>query len=511
MKQFSAFDIATFMVFLLAVVGFSMLKSRGEKTSEDYFLASRSLKWWLIGFSIVAANLSTEQFVGMAGQGAGNVGLAVSSWQLTGSIGIIIVAFFFLPRFLRSGIYTMPEYLEYRYNPAARGIMAFYTMVIYVAVTITAVLYSGGLTLHTIFDMDMTKAVWIIGAIAALYTTWGGLKAVAWADLFLGSALMAGGLVTMLLGFKALGGASSFFEHNAERLHMILPAGHPDIPWTALLLGMWVPIFYYCGLNQFIVQRTLAAKTLKEGQLGIIFAAFLWLLVPFAIVFPGIMALQLYGDRLSSADQAYPMLIKNLIPVGLRGFMFAAICGAVMSSLASMLNSASTIFTIDLYQRHWRKNAGQKALLRIGRVMTVLFVIIGCLIAPQLADPRFKGIFNYIQEFQGYISPGILAAFVFGFAVRRAPAASGVAALLVSAPVYGLLQWKFGQVAFLNRMAFTFILMIMLMAAITAFKPLTRAKEMPVRAGFDTKPEPLVVGLGITVIMAVVAFFIIFW
>ena len=311
MKHFTVFDIGTFCVFILTVVVFSMYKSRLERTSEDYFLAGRSLKWWLIGFSIVAANLSTEQFVGMAGQGAGSVGLAVSSWQLTGSIGIVIVAFFFLPRFLRSGIYTMPEYLEYRYNPAARGIMAFYTMVIYVAVTITAVLYSGGLTLQTIFDMNLTQSVWIIGGLAAVYTTWGGLKAVAWADLFLGSALMAGGLITMMLGFNAVGGLSSFFEHNAGRLHMILPADHPDIPWTALLIGMWIPIFYYCGLNQFIVQRTLAAKTLRQGQLGIIFAAFLWLLVPFAIVFPGIMAFQLYGDRLSSADQAYPMLIRN--------------------------------------------------------------------------------------------------------------------------------------------------------------------------------------------------------
>ena len=404
MVNLNAIDIGTFVVFIVIVIGFSMFKSRRGKTSEDYFLASRDLKWWLIGFSIVAANLSTEQFVGMAGQGAGNVGLAVSSWQLTGSIGIVIVAFYFLPRFLRSGIYTMPEYLEYRYNPAARGIMAFYTMVIYVAVTITAVLYSGGLTLNTIFDIELSRAIWLIGGLAALYTTWGGLKAVAWADLFQGSTLLVGGLLTMILGFKAVGGVSSLFEHNADRLHMILPATHPDIPWTALLLGMWVPIFYYCGLNQFIVQRTLAAKSLREGQLGIIFAAALWLLVPFAIVLPGVMALQLYGDQMGTADQAYPLLIKNLIPVGLRGFMFAAISGAVMSSLASMLNSASTIFTMDLYRRCWRENASQKALLTIGRATTVLFVITGCLIAPNLADPRFKGVFNYIQEFQIHLA-----------------------------------------------------------------------------------------------------------
>jgi len=505
------FDITVFMAFIGIVVGFSIFKSRKEKTSEDYFLASRDLKWWLIGFSIVAANISTEQFVGMAGQSAGNVGLAVSGYQLLGAVTIVFVAIFFLPKFLRAGIYTMPEYLEYRYNPAARGIMALYTMVIYVAVTITAVLYSGGLTLHTIFDMDLVKAVWLIGIIAAVYTTWGGLKAVVWADLFQGSTLLIGGLVTMILGFIAVGGIPSFFKANADRLHMVLPADHPEIPWTVLVIGLWIPNFYYCGLNQFIVQRTLAAKTLRQGQLGIIFAAALWLLVPFAIVLPGIMAVQLYADKLASPDQAYPMLIRNLIPVGMRGFIFAAISGAVISTLASVLNSASTIFTIDLFKRHFRKNASQTLLIGIGRIMTIIFVVIGCLIAPKLADPRFKGIFHYIQEFQGYISPGILAAFVFGFIVRRTPPAAGVTALLLTVPVYGILQLKFSNIAFLNRMAITFAALILVMAVITAFKPLREPKVMPVKADFDMKPTPSVLWLGGAVIVAVVAFYIIFW
>ncbi len=518
------YDIGVFLAFIGVVVGFSMVKSRKEETSEDYFLASRGLKWWLIGFSIVAANISTEQFVGMAGQGAGIVGLAVSGYQLLGAVTIVFVAIFFLPRFLRAGIYTMPEYLEYRYNSTARGIMAFYTMVIYVTVTITAVLYSGGLTLHKIFDMNITKAVWLIGIIAAVYTTWGGLKAVAWADLFLGSALIIGGLITMVLGFKEIGSIGSFFEANADRLHMVLPADHPEIPWTALVIGLWIPNFYYCGLNQFIVQRTLAAKSLKQGQLGIIFAAGLWLLVPFAIVFPGIMAVQLYGDQLATSDEAYPMLIRSLIPAGLRGFMFAAICGAVMSSLASMLNSACTIFTMDLYKRHVKKDASQKSLIMMGRIMTVVFVVVGCLIAPQLGYPRFKGVFHYIQEFQGFISPGILAAFVFGMVFGRAPASVGVVALVLNPVVYGLLLIFFGeieffgqlgislgQIAFLNRMAITFGLLICIMALITACKPLNEPKEMPVREGIDMRPARSVLWLGATVIAAVIAFYIVFW
>lgn len=505
------FDIAFFLAFIGCVVTLSMFKSRREKTSEDYFLASRGLGWWLIGFSIVAANISTEQFVGMAGQAAGNVGLAVSSYQLFSVVGIVFVAFFFLPRFLRSGIYTMPEYLEYRYNVAARAIMAVYTMVIYVAVTTTAVLYSGGLTIHTIFGMDLTRSIWIIGAVSALYTAWGGLKAVAWADLFQGSALILGGLLTLFLGLHAVGDVGDFFAENADRFHMILPADHPEIPWTSLLVGIWIPVFYYCGLNQFIVQRTLGAKNLREGQLGVLFAAGLWLIVPFAIVIPGIIAFHLYGDQFTTSDQAYPFLIRKLVPPGLRGLIFAAICGAVMSSLASMLNSASTIFTMDIFQRHLKKDSSQKTLVTIGRIMTVIFVVIGCLIAPQLSNPRFKGVFHYIQEFQGYISPGILAAFVFGFIFKRTPPAAGVASLLLSAPVYGFLQWHYSSVAFLNRMAITFGVIIAAMTLITVFKPLKEPKVMPVKEDFDTRPDPLVVILGLLLIFATIVFYIIFW
>lgn len=507
----SGFDIGVFLAFFAVVVGLSLFKSRKEETSEDYFLAGRGLKWWLIGFSIVAANISTEQFVGMAGSSAGNTGWAVSGYQLLGAVAIIFVAIFFLPRFLRAGVYTMPEYLEYRYNSVARGIMAFYTMVIYVAVTITAVLYSGGLALHTIFDMDITAAVWLIGVIAGLYTTWGGLKAVVWADLFQGSTLLIGGLLTMVLGFVAIGGVQPFFEANKDRLHMVLAADHPEMPWTVLVVGLWIPNFYYCGLNQFIVQRTLAARSLKQGQLGIIFAASLWLLVPFAIVLPGIMAVQLYGDRLSSSDQAYPILIRNLIPTGVRGFIFAALSGAVISSLASVLNSASTIFTMDLYKRHWHKDASGKILVNIGRAMTVLFVIVGCLIAPKLGDPKFKGIFHYIQEFQGYISPGILAAFVFGFIFKRAPQIAGVVALVLCVPVYGFLQWQFGSIAFLNRMAITFVIILLTMGVITIMAPLKEPKVVPIKVNYDMRPSVSVLLLGGAVIAAVITFYIVFW
>lgn len=505
-------DVSVFLAFICFVVGTSLYKSRKEKTSEDYFLAGRNLGWYLIGFSLIASNISTEQFVGMSGQGAGNVGLAVASYEWVAAVTLVVVALFFLPKFLKSGIYTIPEFLEYRYNPVPRAIMAFYTVVIYVAVTIAAVLYSGGLTLHTIFGMNLTRAVWLIGIIAAFYTTYGGLKAVVWADLIQGSGLIIGGAAVLILGFIAVGGVGSFFSENAARLHMFLPSDHPEIPWTALIVGIWIPNFYYWGLNQYITQRTLGARSLKQGQLGIILAASLKLLIPFIIVIPGIMALQLYSNQMTTSDQAYPLLIRNLVPAGLRGFMFAAIFGAIMSSLDSMLNSASTIFTMDLYKRHWKNSASSASLIRIGRIMTVVFVVIGCLIAPQLGDPKFQGIFHYIQDFQGFISPGILAAFVFGLIVKRAPSSAAIAALVLNVPVYGVLHLKcFDGLVFLNKMAITFGVLILAMTAATLLKPLKKPKEMPEQKGFDLKPAPSVLWLGLLVIAVTVALYIIFW
>jgi SSS family solute:Na+ symporter len=506
-------DITIFLAFICFVVGTSLYKSRQKKeTTEDYFLASRNLIWYLIGFSLIASNISTEQFVGMSGQSAGHVGMAVASYEWIAAVTLVIVALFFLPKFLKSGIFTIPEYLEHRYSPLPRAIMAFYTVVIYVAVTIAAVLYSGGLTLQTIFGMDLTLAVWIIGIIAAFYTTIGGLRAVVWADLIQGSALIIGGAITMVLGFIAVGGIGNFFQTNADRLHMVLPANHIEIPWTALILGIWIPNFYYWGLNQYIMQRTLGAKSLRQGQMGVILAAGLKLLIPFIVVFPGIMALQLYKSQMATADQAYPLLIKNLIPAGLKGFMFAAIFGAVMSSLDSMLNSASTIFTMDLYKRHLKKEASPKTLITFGRIMTVVFVLAGCIIAPQLGNPKFQGIFHYIQDFQGYISPGILAAFVFGLFIKRAPSSAAIFALLLNIPVYGVLHLKrFDSIVFLNKMAITFLVLILAMTIITLLKPLKKPKIMPTQGGIDLKAEPSAVGLGLLVIVLTVALYIIFW
>jgi len=504
-------DVAVFALFYACIIGVSLYKSRRETDSESYFLAGRGLQWWLIGLSIVAANISTEQFVGMAGQGAGRVGLAVSNWQLIGTVGIVLIAFTLLPRFLKAGIYTMPEFLEYRYNTATRAIMALITVIIYVAVLLTAVLYSGGITLRTIFGMPLAQAVWMIGVIAALYTTWGGLKAIAWADLFQGTALLIGGLITFALGLKACGGWSGFATHNADKLHMVLPADHEGLPWTGVLSGMWIVIVYYCGLNQFIVQRNLAAKTLRDGQLGVIFAGFLWLLVPFAIVMPGIMAFQLYGGQMTRPDEAFPTLMKHLIPGGMRGFMFAAIAGAVISSLASMLNSAATIFTMDIYHRLLDRKAPQKRLVLLGRVLTLLFVALGCLLAPALDNPKFGGVFQFIQQFQGYIWPGVVAVFLVGLLVPQAPGAAGVAGLVAGPLFYGLFQYFAPHLHFLLQVAASFQLVLLVMGLITFWKPLAEPRKLPEREGFDLRTDPVVKWAACFVLLAVAIFYLSFW
>lgn len=516
--SFTPVDCAVFVGFYAIILATSLWKSRHEKGCADYFLGGRNLPWWLIGISVVAANLSTEQFVGMAGQAAGDVGLAVSCWQLTGIIGIILAGFFFLPKFLSAGIYTMPEYLEYRYNTMTRVLMTLVTVITYVMVSTAAVLYSGGITLESIFGIPLDWSIGIIAAIALLYVVWGGLLAAVWADLFQGTALLVGGVITIGLAISAIGGVETFMEKGADKLHLLLPQDHKELPWTVLLGGMWIPIIYYCGLNQFIMQRTLAAKSLKEGQLGIIFAGALWLLVPVAVVMPGIAAAILYPDQMCTVDAAgktcmrydvaYPLIVKNLVPAGLRGFIFAALAGAVISSLASILNSAATIFTMDIYKAYAAHHADEREHVRVGRISTVLFMAIACVIA---RSPLLQGgVFRFIQEFQGYISPGIAAAFIFGFCVRRAPSNAGLLALIGSPVLYGLFQYFYSDTPYLHRMLWTFGILVLAMGVLTTITPLDHPKPMPVRPEIETKTAPIVVVLGLLVISAVLAFFIYF-
>lgn len=505
----TTFDIVAFVSFLAIVIGVSLYASRKEETSEDYFLAGRNLSWWLIGFSLIASNISTEHFVGMAGRGF-ELGMAIASYEWMAAVTLVVVALVFLPKFLRSGIYTIPEYLEYRFNSTARAVMAGFMMVAYIFVALASVLYSGALALKSIFGLNLVQGIWLIGILAGVYTTYGGLKAVVWSDLLQGSALLLGGIFVTVLAFIAVGGVGNFIGASAGKLHTVLPWDHPEMPWVAVFVGgLWIPNIFYWGLNQFITQRTLGARSLAEGQKGILFAAGLKLLIPFIIVFPGIMAFQLYGSQVPQADQAYPFLIKNLLPMGFRGVMFAALFGAVMSSLDSMLNSASTIFTIDLYKRHWKQEASSRSLVRVGRIMTGVFVVVGCLWAPFIAG--FGSVYQYIQKIWGFISPGVVAAFAFGILVRKAPPAAAVGAMVLGVPVYGLCLFLMPDVAFLHHMAITFVVLLIYMTVVTLVKPLSEPVTLPVSNAVDMTSLPSVKFWGAIVVIATALLYIIFW
>ncbi len=548
-------DLVVFIGFMVLVVGVSLYAGRRERTSEDYFLAGRKLTWYLIGFSLIASNISTEHFVGMAGSAFSRIGMAIASFEWTAAITLVFVAWFFLPRFLKAGIYTMPQFLELRYDGATRTIMSIFVMFAYIFALLATVLYSGAIALNAIFDLTgifqrhfnlspqqaeywaNQAGVWGIGIIAGAYTIYGGLKAVVWSDLLQGGALLLGGAVVTLIGFRFLGdgdfiaGLSNFKLANAEKLHVILPWNDPDVPSLAVFFGgMWIGHLHYWGCNQFITQRTLGAKSLAEGQKGIMLAAVIKLFLPMIVVIPGIMAFQMFGDVISTPDKAYPYMISQILPPHWRGVMFAALTGAVMSTFNSGLNSASTIFTIDIYQRFIRPDATQKQLVSNGRWMTAVFVIVACVWAPIISN--FQGIYMYIQELWGFIAPGIVAAFLFGLLLRRAPAAAAKSAMLLGVPLYafcrfgrhlfdlpGLNQlsgWRetiaaFNHWSLLHHQMIVFVLLFITMSALTRYRPMAAPFKLPDQHKVDTVPHPQVIIWGILIILATASLYVIFY
>ncbi|MEO0793631.1 MAG: sodium/solute symporter [Verrucomicrobiota bacterium] len=562
-------EIVLFISAVIGVIALGIWKSRdeetdGEKGASDYFLAGRGLTWWLVGFSLIAANISTEQFVGMSGGAADRQGLAIAAWEWIAAITLVVVAFWFLPRFLKCGLYTIPEFLEYRYDGVARLAMSIPAVITLVLVNTSTVIFSGAKFVSEYYNdvpilSSLPAMCWAIAILAAVYVFIGGLKACAWTDLIWGAALIVGGIIVSVMAFHYLAEKpaeelieSKVANSNATvedlenagpwerfvllndgvdgegvaivgvngaggKLHMIRPANDPDMPWTALLLGIWIPNFFYWGLNQFIVQRTLGAKSLAEGQKGIVFAAFLKLLIPFLVVIPGIICYNLFsGDLLNSStgeydyDRAFPVLVRNLIkPIPLISwFVLAALCGAVISSLASMLNSASTLATIDLYSKV-ANDKNQARLVKVGRGMVVGFALIAALVAPYLDN--FRSIFAYIQEFQGFISPGFLTVFIFGFFSPKTPRSFGKIGIITSVVVYGALLLFAGDVAFLIRMSITLIVVVLTGVALTLFTPLKEPVEMPVNKEIDVTSSPFAKMCGVGVVLLTVVLYLMFW
>lgn len=497
---FDTWDYVVFITYAILILGVGLWVSRDkeghQKNAEDYFLASKSLPWWAIGASLIAANISAEQFIGMSGSGFAS-GLAIASYEWMAALTLIIVGKYFLPIFIEKGLYTIPEFVEKRYSTNLKTILAVFWIALYVFVNLTTVLYLGALALETIMGIPLLYGVAGLALFAAAYSLYGGLSAVAWTDVIQVVFLVLGGLITTYLALNTVSGGDGFlaglttvFETVPERFEMILDESNPEyknLPGLGVLVGgMWVANLYYWGFNQYIIQRTLAAKSLKEAQKGILFAAILKLIIPLIVVIPGIAAYVMINDpeimarlgvgasenlpSLEQADKAYPWLLQFL-PTGLKGVAFAALAAAIVSSLASMLNSTSTIFTMDIYKQYINPTASDKATVNTGRVSAFVALIIACIVAPLLGN--LDQAFQFIQEYTGIVSPGILAVFLLGLFWKKTTNKAAIIGALASIPIamyfkFAPKGWStsafFVDVPFMDQMGYTLLLTIAVIA-----------------------------------------------
>jgi solute:Na+ symporter, SSS family len=537
--NFATIDYVIFAGYAALILGIGLWVSRkGEKTSEDYFLASKSLPWWAIGASLIAANISAEQFIGMSGAGFAS-GLAIASYEWMAAFTLLIVGKYFLPIFIEKGLYTIPEFVEKRFSTQLKTILAIFWIALYVFVNLSSVLYLGSLALETIMGVPMMYGVVGLGLFAAAYSLYGGLSAVAWTDVVQVVFLVLGGLFTTYLALNTLSdgagmiaGFKQVLEAVPDRFHMILDKTNPEyinLPGIWVLIGgLWVANLYYWGFNQYIIQRTLAAKSLKEAQKGIVLAASLKLLIPFIVVVPGIAAYVMVNDpeimaRLGElgqvnvpgpgeSDKAYPWLLQ-LLPAGFKGVAFAALAAAIVSSLASMLNSTSTIFTMDIYKQYINKDASESQMVNTGRISAGVALVIACIMAPLLGG--IDQAFQFIQEYTGIVSPGILAVFILGLFWKKTTNKAAIWGAILSVPIamyfkVGSNGWIdsfiFVDIPFMHQMGLTSVLTMMVIIIISHLegKGADDEKGIPITKGlFDTSPVFNISAFAISLILVV--------
>ena len=465
--------IGIYAVVLLSVALYvSTRKTTADMSSEDYFLAGKSLPWWAIGASLIAANISAEQIIGQSGQGF-VVGLAIAAYEWQAAIVLIIVAKYFLPIFLEKKIYTMPQFLELRFGKTIKSMMAIFWVVLYTAVNLTAVLWLGGLALTALTGWNVIAAMIGLAGFAVIYSLYGGLKAVALTDIIQVVVLIAGGFAITGIVLSLVGGGAGIFAGLGTLMNeipghfeMILTPDNPsynNLPgiWT-LLGGLWVLHFSYWGFNQYIIQRALGAESLAEAQKGLAFAAALKLLIPIIVVIPGIAALYLAREgqldmaRLAATPDSTYGILMGLVPEGLRGLVFAALIAAIVSSLASMMNSISTIFTMDIYRDLIAPGREESHYVGVGRITSAAAIVI----AVALARPFLGGMesaFQAIQEYTGFIAPGIVSVFLLGMFWRGCNAQGAFAMLVVSVLANIALKFITPDLAFVIRIWIVFM------------------------------------------------------
>jgi len=545
---FEFWDYFIFTAYAVLILGVGLWVSRDkkghQKNAEDYFLASKSLPWWAIGASLIAANISAEQFIGMSGSGFA-LGLAIASYEWMAALTLIIVGKYFLPIFIEKGLYTIPEFVEKRFSTNLKTILALFWIGLYVFVNLASVLYLGSLALETIMGIPMVYGVIGLALFAAAYSLYGGLSAVAWTDVIQVVFLVLGGLVTTYLALNTVSGGEGVIEgvkivYDAVpgKFAMILEESNPqykNLPGIGVLVGgLWVANLYYWGFNQYIIQRTLAAKSLKESQKGILMAAVLKLIIPVIVVLPGIAAYVMVNDpeilaslgeaglknlpSLEQADKAYPWLLQFL-PTGLKGVAFAALAAAIVSSLASMLNSTSTIFTMDIYKQYIDKNASDKKTVNVGRISAAVALIIASIMAPLLGG--IDQAFQFIQEYTGIVSPGILGVFLLGLFWKKTTNKAAIIGALVSIPIAMYFKvapngWStsslFVDVPFMDQMGYTTLLTMLVIAVLSYMQNNGKDDEKGINLSGDLFKTSSLFTIGSFAVMIVlVALYAMFW
>ena len=545
---FSTVDGIVFGLYALFIIGLgiwvSRKKSGEEQTSEDYFLAGKTLPWFAIGASLIASNISAEQIIGMSGSGY-LMGMAIAAYELMAAATLLLVAKYFLPIYLHKNIYSMPQFLEMRYDSRVKTSMAIFWLLLYVVVNLSAVIFLGAKALETVMQVDLIYGVIGLAAFSILYSIYGGLKAVAYTDIVQVIFLVIGGILTTYFALDLVSGGEGFFagastliKEVPDRFDMIFDAGHPyyaDLPGVTILIGgMWIANLSYWGCNQYITQRALAGKNLAEARKGMAFAAFLKVLMPVIVVVPGIAALYLVqenngevtslmtsidgetGKSFVDNDRSYPTML-SFVPLGLKGITFAALIGAIVSSLSSMMNSTATIFTMDIYRNIINKEASEKRLVATGRIVGIAAIAIACLITPVLKG--FDQMFGFIQEFSGFITPGVTVIFLFGLFWKKGSANGAMAVVIATffsaavqltfkiiketnAALYDSMQdnlltnifTSFVDSPFLDRMGFLFIVLSFLMVIFS----------MKDKAGFKWKDQNFLL-----IVMSLVLFIIV--
>jgi len=544
--DFSTIDIIVFSMYCATIVGIGLWVSRDEKghqkNAEDYFLAGKSLPWWAIGASLIAANISAEQIIGMSGSGFA-VGLAIASYEWMAAVTLIIVGKYLLPIFIKKELYTIPEFVEERFNTTLKTILAVFWIGLFVFVNLTTVMFLGAKALDTIMGTGdgslLMYSLIGLALIAAAYSLYGGLSAVAWTDVLQVGLLVVGGLVTTLValnnvtpGGGILNGLVHLYDVAGEKFNLILEPSNPEyknLPGIAVLIGgMWVANLYYWGFNQYIIQRTLAAKSLKESQKGIIFAAFLKLIIPLIVVVPGIIVYVLYSQPAGTAhipgvmevftnasggveyDNAYPWLIKVFLSPGFKGLVVAALAAAIVSSLASMLNSVGTIFTMDIYRPYINNDATDKQTVNTGRITAAIALVIAVLLAPQLQS--VPQVFQYIQEYTGLVSPGILAVFLMGLFWKKTTTKGAIYGVLSSIVIALLLKLPALGLPFLNQMYYTLILTIVVIVGVSLTTNSHREDPKAIHTTSKTFETPPAFNIGAYIILVIVAvLYAVFW